>query len=137
MGMRKEMRLQLALPVRVSGENADGKSFEQSCTTVDLTANGVRIEGLIQTVRCGAVISVSYGDKRVPAQIMWTGKMGSKSQGHVGLQVVGGWKNLWRRAIPYIPGDAFCNFTNQPTESSFNETGFTFYVRQLIRPMCL
>ena len=118
------MRLQLALPVRVSGENADGKSFEQSCTTVDLTANGVRIEGLIQTVRCGAVISVSYGDKRVTAQIMWTGKMGSKSQGHVGLQVVGGWKNLWRRAIPYIPGDAFCNFTNQPTESSFNETGF-------------
>ena len=131
------MRLQLALPVRVSGENADGKSFEQSCTTVDLTANGVRIEGLTQTVRCGAVISISYGDKSVPARVMWTGKLRSKSQGHVGLQVVGGWKNLWRRAIPYIPGDAFCNFTNQPTESSFNETGFTFYVRQLIRPMCL
>jgi hypothetical protein len=133
MGMRKEMRLQLALPVRVSGENADGKSFEQSCTTVDLTANGVRIEGLIQTVRCGAVISVSYGDKRVPAQIMWTGKMGSKSQGHVGLQVVGGWKNLWRRAIPYIPGDAFCNFTNQPTESSFNETGFKPGIKYVVR----
>ena len=127
------MRLQLALPVRVSGENADGKSFEQSCTTVDLTANGVRIEGLIQTVRCGAVISVSYGDKRVPAQIMWTGKMGSKSQGHVGLQVVGGWKNLWRRAIPYIPGDAFCNFTNQPTESSFNETGFKPGIKYVVR----
>jgi len=136
--MRKEMRLQLALPVRVSGENADGKSFEQSCTTVDLTANGVRIEGLIQTVRCGAVISVSYGDKRVTAQIMWTGKMGSKSQGHVGLQVVGGWKNLWRRAIPYIPGDAFRDFTNQATESdfngpNFNETGFKPGIKYVVR----
>jgi hypothetical protein len=133
MGMRKEMRLRLALPVRISGENADGGLFEQACKTVDLTVNGVRIEGLMQTVLCGAVISVRYGDKSVPAQVMWTGKMGSKSQGHVGLQVIGGWNNLWRRAIPYIPGDAFCNFTNQPTEPVSNEPGFKPGTKYVVR----
>jgi hypothetical protein len=113
MGMRKETRLRLALPVRVSGENADGESFEQNCTTVDLTAKGLRIEGLTQILRCGAVISVSYGAKSAPAQVRWTGKTGAESQGHAGLQLVGGWNNLWGRAIPSIPGDKFSDSTNQ------------------------
>jgi hypothetical protein len=113
MGLRKETRLKLALPVRVSGENADGESFEQSCTTVDVTANGVRIEGLTETLRRGSVISVSYGSKSAPAQVRWIGKRGAESQGHAGLQVVGGWNHLWGRAIPSIPGDKFSDSTNQ------------------------
>jgi len=112
MGMRKEMRLQLALPVRVSGKNADGESFEQDCTTVDVTVNGLRVKGLTQTLRCGAVISVGYGRKSARVRVMWTGKTGSEKQGHVGLQVVGEWKSLWGRAIPHIPGDRFTESAN-------------------------
>jgi len=113
MGMRKEMRLRLALPIRVSAENVDGEPFEQYCTTVDVTVNGLRVEGLTRTFPRGAVIYVRYGAKSVPAQVMWTGEMGSKSQGHVGLRVIGGWKNLWGRTIPHIPGDGFPNSTYQ------------------------
>jgi hypothetical protein len=115
MGLRKETRLGLALPVRVSGENAGGESFEQDCTTVDLTVNGLRVVGLTQTLRRGAVISVSYGAKSAPAHVMWTGKTGADSQGHAGLQVVGGWNNLWGRAIPRIPGDGFPNSAHRRT----------------------
>jgi hypothetical protein len=119
MGMRKETRLSLALPVRLSGENAEGELFEQNCTTVDLTAQGLRVEGLSQTVRRGAVISVSYRAKSVLARVMWTKKTGSKSQGHVGLQVIGGWNNLWGRVIPYIPGDGLRDLTNKrPSQAS-------------------
>jgi len=113
MGMRKEMRLQLALPVRVSGKNADGESFEQDCTTVDVTVNGLHVKGLTQTLRCGAVISVAHGRKSARVRVMWTGKTGDEKQGHAGLQVVGGWKNLWGRAISHIPGDGFTNSTYQ------------------------
>jgi len=101
------MRLGLAYSIRVSGENADGGLFEQNCTTVDLTVNGLRVEGLMQTFRRDAVISVSYGAKSVLVRVMWAGEIGAKLQGHAGLQVIGGWKNLWRRAIPHIPGDGF------------------------------
>ncbi len=96
------MRLQLALPVRVSGENADGARFEQECMTIDLTPNGVRLAGLIQPLRRGAVINISYGAKSAPARVMWTEK-----NGQAGLQLLDGSKNLWGRAIPQIPGDAF------------------------------
>jgi len=108
------MRLRLALPVRVSGENANDEPFEQICTTVDLTVNGLRIEGLTQPLRRGAVISVSYGAKSAPARVMWIGKMGGKSHGHAGLQISGGGNNLWGRAIPQIPGDGFPNSTYKP-----------------------
>lgn len=49
MGSRKEVRLRLAFPVGISVENVDGELFEQSCTTVDLTVHGLRVEGLTQT----------------------------------------------------------------------------------------
>ncbi len=66
----------------------------------------------MQTLRRGAVISVSYGAKSASAEVRWTGKAGVDSQGHAGLQVVGGWNNLWGRAIPSI-GDKFLDSTNQ------------------------
>ena len=103
------MRLQLALAVRVSGENADGARFEQECMTVDLTPSGVRLAGLIQPLRRGAVISISYGGKSAPARVMWTEK-----NGQAGLQILDGSKNLWGRAIPQIPGDAFRGRTYTP-----------------------
>ncbi|MGA2962795.1 MAG: PilZ domain-containing protein [Candidatus Korobacteraceae bacterium] len=106
MGLRKEMRLQLALPVRVFAENAEGESFEQDCTTVDLTVNGLRVEGITQTLRRGAVISVSYGAKSVPVRVMWMGP-----RGHVGLRAFSGWNNFWGRVIPQIPGDGFPDST--------------------------
>jgi hypothetical protein len=109
MGLRKEMRLQLALPVRVSGENASGAPFEQECMTIDLTPNGVRLARLIQPLRRGAVINISYGAKSTPARVMWTAK-----NGEAGLQILEGSKNLWGRAIPQIPGDAFRGRTHTP-----------------------
>jgi len=107
MGMRKEMRLRLALPVHVSAENAGGEFFEQDCLTVDLTGSGLRVEGLMQTFRRGAVINVGYGAKSVPTRVMWARKIGAETQSNAGLQVLGGWKNIWGREIPHIPGDDF------------------------------
>ncbi len=117
MGLRKETRLVLALPVRVSGKNVDGESFEQDCTTVDLTANGMRVAGLMQPLRCGAVISVSYGAKSVPAQVMWIGRLAGESKGHAGLRIGGDWNNLWGRAIPRIPGDGFPDSAHRRTSA--------------------
>ncbi len=118
MGMRKEMRLRLALSIRVSGENADGEPFEQNCTTVDLTMTGLRVEGLTQPLRQGAMVCVGYGIKSAPARVMWTGRAGGASQGHAGLQVIGGWNNLWGRALPRIPGDGFPNGANKTKPES-------------------
>jgi hypothetical protein len=45
---------------------------------------------------------------------MWSGEIGTKAQGHSGLQVIGGWKNLWNRTIPHIPGDGFSKPATEP-----------------------
>ncbi len=77
--------------------------------TVDLTPSGVRLAGLVQPLRRGAVINISYGARSAPARVMWTEK-----NGQAGLQILDGSKNLWGRAIPQIPGDAFCGRTYTP-----------------------
>ena len=114
------MRLQLALVVRVSGENADGVRFEQECMTIDLTPSGVRLAGLIHPLRRGAVINISYGAKSAPARVMWTEK-----NGQAGLHILDGSKNLWGRAIPKIPGDAFRGRTCAPEAKPEPKSGPT------------
>ncbi len=116
MGLRKETRLRLTLPVRVCGESADGELFEQDCTTVDLTLNGVQVQGLRRPCCRGTVISIMYGAKSAPARVIW-----SEKTGHAGLQIIGAWKNFWGRAIPHIPGDGFSGQPPKPEATPDSE----------------
>ena len=102
MGLRKQIRLQLVLPVRISGWNDACEPFEQDCKTVDLTNDGVRVQGLKRLLQRGALVNITYGGKSAPARVMWIEKTGQ-----AGLQVIDGWKNFWGRTIPQIPGDGF------------------------------
>jgi hypothetical protein len=112
MGIRKETRLRIALPVDVSGIDASGMPFEQNCMTVNLTVHGLQVEGLMRPLQRGAMISVRYGAKLAPARVVWSGTPETDLQGHVGLHIVGGWNNFWGRAIPHIAGDALYKPTN-------------------------
>lgn len=107
MGMRREMRLRLALPVGISGTDAV-EPLAQTCATVDLTVNGARVEGAaVRQLRRGDVVNLRNGAKVLPVRVVWSGKAGTGY--HAGLQIVGGsgWNHFWGRAIPRIAGDAF------------------------------
>jgi hypothetical protein len=107
MGTRRELRLQLALPVRVWGTDIDGKSFAQDATTVDLTTTGVQLEGVLQRIQRGSIVFIQHRGSKAAFYVRWIGRMGAESQGHVGLKLLEGEKFNWGRTIPCIPGDAF------------------------------
>ncbi len=107
MGTRREIRLYLCLPVRICGADAQGKAFEQDAATLDLTATGVRLQGITHALKLGGIVSLRYRGHKAKYKVKWVGMPDTALHGQVGLDAMGQETINWGRAIPCIPGDAF------------------------------
>jgi hypothetical protein len=107
MGARREVRLFLCLPVRICGVDAQGKAFEQDATTLDLTATGVRLQGITHALKLGGIVSIQYRGSKANFKVRWAGMPDTALHGQVGLKLIEQQTMNWGMALPCIPGDAF------------------------------
>jgi len=112
MGARREMRLYLCLPVRISGIDAKGEAFEQDATTLDLTATGVRLHGITHALKPGGIVNIQCRGSKGNFKVRWVGMPGTAVHGQVGLKLIEQAMMNWGRTIPCIPGDAFVAHAN-------------------------
>lgn len=112
MGVRRETRLNLCLPVRICGADVQGKAFEQDATTVDLTATGVRLQGITHALKLGGIVNIQCRGNKANFKIKWAGAPNTALDGQVGLELIQQKTMNWGRTIPCIPGDAFVKQEN-------------------------
>ncbi|HVH86923.1 MAG TPA: PilZ domain-containing protein, partial [Terriglobales bacterium] len=87
MSRRTEKRSFLALPVRVSGTDARGKSFRHVVCTLDLSAKGARISSLqALEMKVGQELTLEHQRDRVRFEVMWVGEPGTIRQDQIGLR---------------------------------------------------
>jgi hypothetical protein len=89
MSRRSERRSFLAVPVRVSGTDAHGRSFRHVVCTLDLSARGARITSL-QTLamNVGQELLLEHQRDRVRFEVVWIGEPGTSRQGQIGLRTL-------------------------------------------------
>ena len=107
MGARRELRLFLRLPVRISGIDTEGNAFEQDAQTVDITVTGVRLQGIKHSLERGNIISIQHRGNKANYKVRWVKKPDSAFDGHIGLKLLDGATMNWGRTIPCIPGDSY------------------------------
>lgn len=84
---RTEKRRFLALPVRVSGIDAQGNSFRHVVCTLDFSATGVRISSLeTLTIRTGQELVLEHQKDRARFEVVWIGEPGTSRAGQIGLR---------------------------------------------------
>jgi len=89
MSRRREKRSFLAVPVRVSGNDAHGRSFRHVVCTLDLSPKGARITSLQSlTVSVGQELTLEHSKDRVRFQVVWIGEPGTARQGQIGLRTL-------------------------------------------------
>src|SRR5690242_3481691 len=82
MSRRREKRSFLAVPVRVSGSDARGRSFRHGVCTLDLSAKGARITSLQSlTMNVGQELTLEHQRDRVRFEIVWIGAPGTAREG--------------------------------------------------------
>jgi hypothetical protein len=93
---RKHKRARLAVPVRISRRAPEGSPpWSQVACTLDVTAEGARLNGLHSIHAPGEVIAVERGKKKALFRVVWVGANGSSHAGQVGVQCIEPEKNIW------------------------------------------
>ena len=106
-GLRREQRLNVALPVRVWGMDANGELFEHQAMTVDITTTGARIEGTARPLQKGCIVGIQHAISKARYRVAWVGAGDTRVQNQIGLQLVDSGKLIWGRVIPRTFGDDF------------------------------
>ncbi|HEY3930229.1 MAG TPA: PilZ domain-containing protein [Candidatus Koribacter sp.] len=99
---RREPRRTVALSVRVFGLDASGQPVNCECSTVDISAHGVRLLG-VSHWKPGEVIGIRHGSEKGRFKIVWIGDPGSHAEAQIGLQAVEVGRHFWGLNMPQFP----------------------------------
>jgi diguanylate cyclase (GGDEF)-like protein len=106
-GLRREQRLNVALPVRMWGMDVNAELFEHQAMTVDITTTGARLEGTARPLQKGCIVGIQHAISKARYRVAWVGAGGTLVQNQIGLQLVDSGKLIWGRVIPQIFSDDF------------------------------
>jgi hypothetical protein len=106
MGLRREDRVAVRLPIRVWGLDADGKPFNQPAETQDVTRSGACVTGLRTRINSGEVVAVQHGDLKSRFKVMWIGEPATPRQGQVGIRTMEPEKYIWGLALTKVQPQA-------------------------------
>jgi hypothetical protein len=118
MGRRQYKRCRIALPVTLTGLDANGNRFRQSATTVDIGVNGLRLSGVRCLRAAGEPVQVEYKGRRARYRVAWIGAMNTCWEGLVGLQGLEGARLLFADHLPAmfpLPGIDRDNYVVPPS----------------------
>jgi len=101
---RREVRMPVALTVRILGIDANGKAFHQGVVTADISLSGARVTGLTAKLNQGDIVGLQSGGEKCRFKVSWnaTNRDGTYQ---VGLQCLEKGTSPWRETMVQIKGD--------------------------------
>jgi ribosomal protein L27 len=89
MGRRIEPRFDVDLPVKVWGQDLNGKPFVQYARTINANAiGGARLAG-IDCVRTGEIIAIQHGAHKSNCRVIWVGQDHTPRKKQIGIHCFG------------------------------------------------
>jgi hypothetical protein len=87
------------LTVRIWGLDSGGRAVNQEASTVDISAQGVRLSGVCSWNAPGEVVGLRYLNDKARYRIVWVGKPGTGLAGQLGLHCLDEGKVIWGDAL--------------------------------------
>ena len=107
MGMRREPRKQIKVPVRIFGTDSTGQIFSEKVFTVNISQQGIELCGLKAKPAINEIVGVTYGTTKVHFRVKWIGKPATPSEDHIGLLNISPEKQLWDFPLPAPQADDY------------------------------
>jgi len=116
-GHRRQPRLKCVLPIRVTGIDQEGKTFERLTCTLDISGRGARISGLGTQLRPGAILTVFYKYRRASFRVTWVGRAGGRTEDQVGVVTTDPDVHFWTQ----LPAEDLGQYSDQYAVSERQE----------------
>jgi len=92
---RRQDRTKAVLPLRVRGNDASGKRFEDLAHTLDITPTGARLAAVRHALKALDRITVTYRQRRIEFQVIWTKRIEGTAEYQVGVQALARDGDAW------------------------------------------
>lgn len=99
----RELRVPMQLEVRVWGMDFTGKPFSQTARTIEVSAKGARLAGVMCLKQPGEMIGVQHGNQKARFRVVWIGQQGTPEQGQIGIASLEPDKCIWAEALQQAP----------------------------------
>lgn len=93
--VKLEKRVQIALPVKVSGWAETGKNVSQMACTHDISERGARLVGVTLANNPGDILVLERGKSKALYRVMWIGRAGTPLEGQIGVSCIEPDKMIW------------------------------------------
>jgi methyl-accepting chemotaxis protein len=82
---RRDTRIRIALPVRLTATDAAGRHLNQEVMTIDISRHGARLTGITANLQEGSTISLARLHKQEKFLVEWVGEETSPKAGQIGV----------------------------------------------------
>ncbi len=99
LGNRRDPRIELALPVLLSGVDVSGRPLDQRVMTVNISRRGALLEGIHGVLKLGDKISLARLHKKEEFRVVRVGEDDTPTAGQVGVAAVDPNTSFWNEVL--------------------------------------
>jgi methyl-accepting chemotaxis protein len=96
---RRDPRVEVALPVKLTAMGLDGRQFEQDLITINISRKGALLKDVRGKLRQGDTVALSRLNLREEFLISWVGQERTAKAGQIGLSALNPNSSFWNDAI--------------------------------------
>ena len=102
LGKRRDPRIDLTLPVLLTGTDESGRPLDQRVTTINISRRGALLEGIHGRLRPGDHVVLARGNKKEQFRVAWVGEEGTPSDGQIGVAAVEPNTSFWDQDLEMV-----------------------------------
>ncbi len=99
LGKRRDPRIELALPVLLTGTDVSGRPLDQRVMTVNISRRGALLEGIHGVLGPGNKISLARLHKKEQFRVTWVGREDTPAAGQIGVAAVDPNTSFWDEVL--------------------------------------
>ena len=99
LGKRRHPRIDIALPVRLTGTDVSGRPLGQRVMTVNISRRGALLDGVHGMLGQGDIISLARGRKKEQFRVARVGGEGTPAEGQIGVAAVDPNTSFWDEVL--------------------------------------
>ena len=99
LGKRRDPRIDLALPVHLTGTDISGRPLDQRVMTVNISRRGALLDGIHGMLRLGDKISLARLHKKEEFRVAWVGGENTPAAGQIGVAAVDPNTSFWDEVL--------------------------------------
>jgi hypothetical protein len=99
LGKRRDPRIDIALPVLLTGTDVGGRPLDQRVFTVNISRRGALLEGIHGMLRPNDKIVLSRAQHKEDFRVAWVGEDGTPAAGQIGVAAVDPNTSFWSEVL--------------------------------------